>query len=243
MSYLLKPLFAIFLLAAAMNLHAMSPKEVHDKLVALKLPAGAVQESELPGFYESKLINGATLYISKDGEHFLVGDLYRVEETSFVNVTEEKLNGVRKEKLADLDEQQMVVFSPPEQLKRGRITVFTDIDCTYCRKLHQEVPDLNRLGIEVRYMAYPRAGVGSRSYDKLVSTWCADNQQLAMTRAKLGEEIEPLDCDNPIASQYEIGGEFGVTGTPAIVFDDGQIQMGYSPAANLAQRMGLSTSN
>ena len=241
MKKLVTLLTGVMLLVSSQWSLALSPEEVRAKILEARpgLPIGSLKESVLPGFYEAVLTDGAILYVAEDGNHFIAGDLYRVDPGGLVNVTEESQNVVRRELLQDLDESQMVVFAPAKGLKRARITVFTDIDCGYCRKLHQEIPELNRLGIEVRYLAYPRAGVDSTSYNKIVSAWCAENPQLSLTKAKLGQEIEEKTCENPVAAQYALGGEFGVTGTPAIVFDDGRIQMGYSPANQLAARMGL----
>ncbi len=219
----------------------LSMAAVREKLNRIRpdLPVKEVNLSDLPGFYEVTLTEGTMLFVKSDASYFIAGDLYRIEPTTFVNVSEEKRNQFRRDLLATLDESEMVVFSPPEGLKKTSITVFTDIDCGYCRKLHQEVPELNRLGIEVRYLAYPRAGLESRSYEKYVSAWCADNQQLALTRAKLGKEVQDRTCDNPVAAQYALGNQFGVSGTPAIIYEDGTLQPGYAPAAQLAIRLGI----
>jgi thiol:disulfide interchange protein DsbC len=139
--------------------------------------------------------------------------------------------------LEALDESEMVVFAPENPQKT--VTVFTDFDCTYCRKLHQEVPVLNELGIAVRYLAYPRAGVGSASYDKMVSAWCADDPNTALTDAKMGKAIPQKTCANPVAKQYRLGDDFGVTGTPALILEDGQLLPGYMPASALAARLGI----
>lgn len=229
------------LLLLGSSAFALEPEEIRAKLEEARpgLPIIEISQSTLPGFYEVSLSDGSLLIVTEDGNHFIAGDLYRVEPVGFVNVTEERRSRHRKEMLKDLDESKMLVFAPPEGEVKGTITVFTDIDCGYCRKLHREIPELNDLGIAVRYLAYPRAGVASNSYDKYVSAWCSDNPELSLTKAKLGQEIDPRTCDNPIAEQFALGGEFGVTGTPAIVFENGMIQMGYSPAPRLAQRMGI----
>ena len=116
----------------------------------------------------------------------------------------------------------MVIFPAVGETK-GVVSVFTDVDCGYCRKLHQEVPKLNQMGIEVRYLAYPRAGVGSRSYQKIVSAWCAADPNKAMTQLKSGMEIPDVSCENPVAAQFDLGQQVGVTGTPAIVLEDGRL--------------------
>ncbi len=127
----------------------------------------------------------------------------------------------------------MIVFSPKEK-PRHTLTVFTDIDCGYCRKLHAEMDELNSYGIEVRYMMFPRTGLNTPSYQKAVNVWCAKDQQVSMTKAKAGESIPQANCDNPIASQFDLGQQLGVTGTPALLLGDGSLIPGYRPAKDLA---------
>lgn len=201
------------------------------------LIVAAVSETPIQGLYEVKLDMGPTLFASADGEHFIPGDLYRSEVGRLVNLSEKAREGQRQAELASVDEKDMIVFSPKD--KRASITVFTDIDCGFCQKLHLEVPELNRMGIEVRYLAYPRAGVGSPGFNKLVSAWCADDQQVAMTKLKNREHVPMKSCANPVARQYQLGMDLGVTGTPAIILENGQLLPGYMPAAALAQSMGL----
>jgi thiol:disulfide interchange protein DsbC len=228
-------------LLVASHAIALSPAEVKAKLNQIRpdLVITAIEKSDLPGFYEVVMQGDARLFVNEDASYFIAGDLYRVEESSFVNVSEESRNVTRRELIAAVDESEMVIFSPREGLKKASVTIFTDIDCGYCRKLHKEVPELNRLGIEVRYLAYPRAGVNSDSYDKYVSAWCADNKQIAITKAKLGKEVEKRTCVNPVAAQYALGNKIGVSGTPAVVYEDGTLQPGYLPAIQLANRLGI----
>ena len=219
----------------------LSPEQVKEKLNQVRpdLPIKEVTRSRLQGFYEVKLQENSLLFVNSDATFFIAGDLYRIEAEQFVNISEEQRSIDRRELLAEVDESEMVVFSPPDGKKKTSVVVFTDIDCGYCRKLHKEVPELNRLGVEVRYLAYPRAGVKSKSFDKYVSTWCADNQQIAMTRSKLGQEVEEKTCDNPVAAQYALGNLVGVTGTPALIFEDGTLLPGYLPAAELVNLLGI----
>jgi len=206
-----------------------------------KLPVEEVVVSQMPGLYEVVLSDGTVLFTDKTGTYFIVGDLYQATGRSLVNLSDMRRNELRKNLIAGIAETDMVVFSPKSGSKKTAITVFTDIDCGYCRKLHQEIPELNRMGIEVRYLAYPRAGLDSESYDKIVSAWCADDQQTALTRAKAGQKIEHLSCANPVAEHYALGGAVGVTGTPSIIFEDGRLLPGYLPAERLAQQLGISS--
>ena len=131
-----------------------------------------------------------------------------------------------------VDASDMVVFAPEEP--KTHITVFTDVDCGYCRKLHSEVEQLNNLGIEVRYMAFPRGGMQSPAAQVMQSVWCADNRQQAMTSAKQGKTVEEKTCANPVAQEYELGKQLGVQGTPAIFLANGVMIPGYQPAQQLA---------
>jgi thiol:disulfide interchange protein DsbC len=132
----------------------------------------------------------------------------------------------------------MAVF-PAQGNRKAVITVFTDVDCSYCRKLHLEVPRMNQMGVEVRYLAYPRGGLDSPGYAKLVTAWCSTDRPAALTRMKRGEQIPAKTCDNPVARQYELGRLAGLTGTPAIVLEDGRMLAGYVSAEELGEVLGI----
>ncbi len=197
-----------------------------------------VSHSPVAGIYQVQVVGGPILYVIGDGEYFFDGDLYKVKPGRFVNLREQAMVGMRKELLAGVDEKDMIVFAPVGPAK-SFMYVFTDVDCGYCRKLHREVPELNQRGIEVRYLAFPRDGVGSPTYRKMVSAWCASNRKEALTELKNGGTLAAVECANPIAGQYQLGQRVGVTGTPAIVLADGSLLPGYQPAADLARVLGV----
>ena len=198
-----------------------------------------VKNSPIPGIHQVQVENGPVLYVVNQGEYFFDGSLYQVRPGMFVNLREMEQEGVRKEKMAQVSEDDMIVFRPESEVK-ATLNVFTDVDCGFCRKLHQEVPALNAAGIQVRYLAFPRAGIGSPSYKKTVSAWCAENKQEALTQLKKDERIEENLCeDNPVAAQYLLGVELGVNGTPAIVLDDGTLIPGYRSSADFIRILGL----
>lgn len=136
-----------------------------------------------------------------------------------------------------LQSDEMIVYASPGNTRH--ITVFTDIDCGYCRKLHTEVPALNASGVDVRYVAFPRAGIGSDSYKKYVSVYCADDPKSALTDAKMGMVLKPVDCSNPVKKNFDLGKQLEVKGTPMIVVDDGSVISGYMKARKLLRRMKL----
>ncbi|XOV90091.1 MAG: DsbC family protein [Pseudomonadota bacterium] len=232
-------LLSLSILLFSSSALALGPEELKARLSALKLPVQTITQSAIPGMFEVRLDGGQSLFVTEDGKHFLTGDLYEASDDGFINLSEESRSEHRREALAALDVKDMVVFSPPSDKVKATVSVFTDIDCGFCRKLHQEVPALNRMGIAVRYLAFPRSGPDTPSYDKIVSAWCADNPQEALTLAKLGQDIEPKTCKNRVAAQYELGNELGVTGTPSLIYEDGTLVPGYLPADQLARRLGV----
>ncbi|MFK8013153.1 MAG: DsbC family protein [Marinicellaceae bacterium] len=178
---------------------------------------------------------GEVYYISSDGKYLLNGNM--IDTTSREDLTENKKTGIRKDLLSKFSEKQRVNFYPDEI--KHHITVFTDIDCGYCRKLHNEMAEYNELGIGISYLFFPRSGVNTPSFDKAVSVWCAENQQEALTNAKAGVQMEVLKCDNPIEEHFNVGQSAGVNGTPAIVLDSGKMLPGYLPPQQLLERLKM----
>jgi thiol:disulfide interchange protein DsbC len=210
------------------------------KLQALRpgIPIEAVKPTPVPGIYALELQGGTVFYGTEDGQYLFAGDMYELGDTDLINLAESTRMVKRKALMDAVALEDMLVFSPEGRAK-AVVNVFTDVDCGYCQKLHLEVPELNAMGVEVRYLAYPRAGVGSPSYAKIVSAWCADDPNGALTKLKARQEIPPLTCANPVAAQFDLGRAIGVTGTPAIVTEDGRLLPGYMPAADLAKSVGI----
>jgi thiol:disulfide interchange protein DsbC len=197
-----------------------------------------IERSPIEGLHAVEIDNGVTLYVTEDGSYAIAGVLYALTEEGPVDPSQASRAATRRALLADVSMDQMIVFAP-EGEPRLVLDVFTDTDCGFCRKLHAEVAELNAYGIEVRYLAFPRAGIGSETYDNMVSAWCADDPRDAITRLKRGNKIPSKTCDNPVAEQYEIGRLVGIQGTPTIIAPDGELIGGYVPAAELAEGLGL----
>ncbi len=195
-------------------------------------PIDSIKPSPIKGIYEVQLDDGQVLLADENGDYFIMGDVFQVSRGSVTNVSEKHRNMKRAVEIAAIAEKDMVVFAAENS--QAIVTVFTDVDCGYCRKLHREVPELNKLGITVRYLAFPRAGIGSPSYQKIVSAWCAEDPPQALTDAKNGIKLDKAVCDNPVAKQYQLGQKIGITGTPALIFEDGTLVPGYIPAKKLA---------
>ena len=192
----------------------------------------AISETPIEGILQVQ-INSDIVYVTADAQYLLQGQIMDIDTRT--NLTDQAKSGIRLSLLTDLNRDEQISFEP-ENAKYD-LLVFTDIDCGYCRKLHNQVAEYNEEGIAIHYMAFPRAGVGSGSFDKFVSVWCADDQKEALTLAKNGTDPEPQKCENPIAEQYQLGREVGVTGTPALVTSDGTLIPGYMPPAQLRERL------
>lgn len=188
-----------------------------------------IRETPTKTLYEV-IVGGQLLYFTADGNYFLKGSLFSVSTRE--NLTEMAEAEIRLKAIAAIPDDQMIIFSPKEY--QHTITIFTDIDCGYCRKLHREIKDYLAEGIRIRYLFFPRAGVGSPSYEKAVSVWCADDRNAAMTMAKNGETIETKQCENPVDRHLELAKQLGLRGTPALILEDGQMLPGYIPASRLA---------
>lgn len=204
----------------------------------------SITKTPLAGLYEVT-VGSEVVYISADANYMVYGNLIdRKNQVDLTRQTKEKLaakmNGTRKEALASADASKPISYKAKDE--KTVLTIFTDIDCPYCLKIHNEVPALNKQGITVNYLMFPRAGVGSASFKKSVSSWCADNPNDALTKAKNREKIPEKTCDNPVETQYELGKKLGVTGTPALITANGELIPGYVPAAKLAPKLLADTS-
>jgi thiol:disulfide interchange protein DsbC len=177
-------------------------------------------------------MGGVVAYVSGDGKYLVSGNVYDLD--SQTNLTATRRNTARAAVLASAREDQMIVFSPPNP--KMTITVFTDVDCGFCRKLHSQIAELNKAGVKVRYMMYPRTGPGTESWKKAEMVWCSADRKDALTRAKKGEALKGKACgDAVIKAQYEMGDDLGVEGTPAIFTQNGDYIGGYLAPADLVQ--------
>ena len=241
MKYLLILLLAGTILSAQAE---ESHQILRGKLVQAipELEIDSIEMSPVSGLYSVSLQDGSVLQASEDGSYFIYGDLYEIQGNDLVNWTEIHRTVRRRNLMDSLDESNMIVFSPPGDEVKASITVFTDVDCTYCRMFHQEVSEMNKMGIAVRYLAFPRSGIDephSSGYKKMVSAWCADNPKLALTNAKANQQIADKTCINPIDFQFTLGKQMGINATPTILFDDGRISTGYMTAAQLSNSLEL----
>jgi thiol:disulfide interchange protein DsbC len=220
--------------------HAAAPQPVPattETLHAVAAAAGVkpenVRSTPIAGIFE--VLRGSDiLYITRDGQYAFSGDLYQVPTRA--NLTEVHRRELRRKLIDAVPESRMVVFSPPDP--KYTVTVFTDVDCSYCRALHRQIADYNRLGVRVRYVFYPRTGPNTESWHKAEQVWCSADRKVALTKAKLGETLSAPACaDTPVAQEYELGQAIGLEGTPGIVAANGALVGGYLPPDALVEQL------
>lgn len=224
-------LSATIALFAVTNVHA-DEKTIREALTKSMptIQIDSVQPSVIKGIFEV-MIGGNMVYVTDDGKYLLQGRL--IDTQTRTDLTEEKLGGARKSALEKLGQDKMIVFKP--KIHTYTVSIFTDIDCGYCRKLHSELDSYLAEGIQIQYLFYPRAGKGSESYNKAVSVWCAKDRNAALTTAKKDQKIEAKTCANPVDEHMALAAEFDVKGTPMIVTEKGTIYPGYLPAKQLVE--------
>ena len=221
-------LFFILMLSSVLTVQAAdngSPQQNIRKsisLIAPDLEVTRIRPAPVDGLYEV-VLGTEVIYMTPDGRYVLRGELLDLKNQS--NMTQSVRTQLRQKMLADLPEDEMIKFSNGKS--EHVIYVFTDTDCGYCRKLHQDVPYLTEQGVEVRYLAYPREGLDSETFREMEAVWCSKDRKAALTQAKQGDTVKAESCDNPVAHQYEIGRQMGVRGTPAIYLENGRSLPGY----------------
>jgi thiol:disulfide interchange protein DsbC len=200
----------------------------------------SIQETDLNGFYEVIFEGIEPLYVSSDGNYLVSGDIYLITKDGLVNKSESRRDYQRKTLIGGLNESELITFEP-RQINHN-IFVFTDVDCGYCRQFHNQIDDYLELGIKVNYLAYPRAGIGSDSFNKISSAWCNEDPNFSLTLLKQGQDIETNLCeDNPVEKHFNLGNTIGVQGTPSIITDEGKMIPGYLPPQDLLNILGTNS--
>lgn len=205
------------------------------------LPEGmsvqSVKKSQIENLYIVDIGDLQPIYASKNGEFFFYGELYAVNGNMLQNTTKDEINLKRKSILDEaLSEGDFITFKSDNE--KHRVIIFTDVDCGYCRKFHNEINDFNDLGITVNYVAFPRSGLASDSYNKIVTAWCSTDAQDTLTKMKQGIDVQLSMCqDHPVEKHFLLGQKIGITGTPAIIKSNGELLPGYLPPEELITRL------
>ena len=233
-SIMKKTCAALLLALPSLSLFAAPPAnlpiepKLQQQLAELGLKPRSVANSPVPGLLQVFTDRGL-FFASADGQYLIQGEVFDLNNK--VHVNEEVMKPMRQQGVKQMTASAIEYKAKDEKFV---VTIFTDTDCGYCRKLHNEMPDYLNAGITVRYLAYPRGGENSQTFRTLESIWCSKDQQGAMDKAKAGGEVSVAKCGNDVAAQYQLGQSFGIAGTPALVLPDGTLIPGYQPAAALA---------
>ncbi len=231
----------VWLLSSAL-LHAVEVAPVVKEKIRAVLPKPldtadlanmTIHDSPIQGLYEVT-VPPHVMYISKDYKYVVYADVTQVDGN--VNLTEMRRNAARKQVLDSMGEKSMIVYTPKKET-RFSVTVMTDLDCGFCQKLHTEISKYNDLGIEIRYVAFPRTGILTPSYYKAVNVWCAKDRKKAYDEVSAGKTIAEGKCDNPVADQFNFGQQIGVQGTPTLILEDGSVLVGYYPPDKLLEKL------
>jgi thiol:disulfide interchange protein DsbC len=225
---------ALLTAAPALADRAADEKAIRKALGDLEV--SSIRPSPVAGLYEV-IVGAQVVYLTPDGKYLFQGDLIDMKNRD--SLTARARSKAQEAIIETVSEDKMIIFEPDKT--KHTITVFTDIDCGYCRKLHRELNEFLDAGIRVRYLMFPRAGVGSDSYKKAIAVWCADDRQQALTDAKLGKSIEMKTCDSPIDTHMALVHKLGIRGTPYIMLDNGITQPGYVPAKRMEQLFARTT--
>ena len=220
-------------------------KERVEEMVSLILPTGStiesIERSEFPGIYKVYYGDIQPLYVSESGNYFMFGQMFKIDSQNankpvIKNITDKDISIRRQSLMQEIKTSELISFESKRQ--QYDLTVFTDVDCGYCRKLHKEIKQYNDLGITIRYAAFPRSGLGTDAFTKMVGAWCSADSKKAITNLKDGKNPNLNFCDSqPVAKHYVIGKKLGVTGTPAIITETGYLLPGYYSAEDLLKKL------
>ena len=232
--------FNFIFILISFSVFVFSDKELISAKLENILPADAVIESIEPSVFDGiyKVYYGdlQPIYVSQDGNFFIYGDMYQINSNRIINITNEETKSRRVDLLSSIPSNELIIFKSKNEI--SAITVFTDVDCGYCRKLHSQISEYNKVGITVKYAAFPRSGIGTQTFIRMVGAWCADDPKKVMTDLKNDKKLNLDFCDDqPIAKHYVIGQKLGISGTPAIITPDGELIPGYVSPEELLSRL------
>ena len=235
----MKKYFFILLLFSFSSFGATNKDDIEKKITSI-LPPGSkiesIQPSEIPDLYKVFYGDVQPIYVSSNGSFFIYGEMFKIERNKIINLTNNEIENQRSKIINSISESEFISFPSEDEI--FSIAIFTDVDCTYCRKLHEQIDDYNNLGISINYLAFPRSGIGTKSFSKMVSAWCSDNPKQTLTKLKKGNDLKLAFCDTqPVAKHYTIGQKIGISGTPAIVTKSGELLPGYYPPNELLEKL------
>ncbi len=233
---MIKKLLGVVVLAMGLNgVAAADDVATINKVLQRLIPSAkpdAIAESVIPGIFQVTY-GPEIFYITRDGRYVLQGDILSTDTRR--NLTESIRSTARLKLIDAVDPKSMIIFAPKHV--KHTVTVFTDVDCAFCRKLHSQMADYNKYGIAIRYLSFPRTGVNTESYYKAVSVWCSADRRAALTEAKLGKRLKRKSCDNPVREHMALADKLGINATPTLILEDGSLVSGYIPPLQMSQML------
>ena len=235
----MKLLFFIFVIIFSFESKSDELKIISslEKVLPDGISVQGIKKSQIENLYIVDIGDLQPLYVSANGEFFFYGELYAINGALLENTTKNEINLKRKKILdSELSADDFISFKSINE--KFKVIIFTDVDCGYCRKFHNEIADFNNLGITINYVAFPRSGLDSNSFNKIVTAWCSTNPNETMTQMKQGQEVTLSLCkDHPVKKHYMLGQKIGITGTPAIIKSNGELLPGYLSPEELLSRL------
>jgi thiol:disulfide interchange protein DsbC len=232
-----KTIFVFLFIISCSQIENDSSQLIEEQLsnvIPIELNIDSIKESQLPNFYEVILSDGSFFYVEKGGQYLVLGDIFKIKNEELVNLSREKNYSKAKDMLQKIDEKSLIKFSPKEI--KYKVYVFTDVDCGFCRKFHNQISSYLDQGIQVNYLAFPRSGIDSDTYKKMSIAWCSLNRQEVLTGLKKDKDFEQIDCeDNPIKTHFELAKSIDIQGTPTIISQSGFTIPGYIEAKELLE--------
>jgi thiol:disulfide interchange protein DsbC len=200
----------------------------------------AIEKSPLENFYRVNISGGKILYYSDTTDYFFEGSLYKNTENQIANITELNTKAMRKTLISEIDVESAIIYQPKGEIK-AVVYAFIDVDCGACRELHKQTEEMTELGIEVRYLAYPRAGLSSETYRKMTTAWCTNDRKKSIDDLMINIRAPVNLCkESPVSRHFNMGQSMGLRGTPGIVLMDGTLLHGFRTANKLAKELSIS---
>ena len=198
-----------------------------------KLKVVSVRPTPMAGLYEVVVSGNQIVYVDADAKHMLVGEM--IDMQSRKSLTEERMADISRIDYAALPLDKAI----KEVRGKGELSmvVFSDPDCPYCKKLEQEIGQMDNVTVYTLLM--PILSLHPQAQQKSVQLWCQPNKVAAWTQWMRENKAPPqvAECANPVAETMALGEQFGFNGTPTIVFPNGKTQAGYSPKEVLLQAL------
>ena len=177
----------------------------------------------VPGVIWGATLEGVPFLLSDDGQYITDGEISVIENGQFIGLDGNFERLKNQSVFATLDESQLINY-PATGTEKAIIYVATDVNCPYCRRLHQQLPMLNAKGVTVKTIGYP---IYEESPEQMRAIWCQGNEESrrkALDKAMLQGKMTPAPASckvNNIKPNREKAAGLAVMATPAIYREDG----------------------